>query len=131
MKTEQPTTPQPQKEPQPATQLQNEPRDKPQDKLQNEPQNEPQSQLADPPQETQPPSPEPPQGTTLTPEDIETLVSRAEQRGYLRGRNEAIAIEMQRPALLEDTAVTRQSAHEDPLRQPMILSSIRPSIWDK
>ena len=62
---------------------------------------------------------------------IEARLAEAEERGYLRGRNEAIDQWMQQPAL-----------YDNPLRQPQpqrqtsesladgFLSAIRPSIWD-
>lgn len=59
----------------------------------------------------------------------ETALAEAEQRGYLRGRNERISIEMERPALWEDrnaTAVASDIATDG----PMILSSTSRSVWD-
>ena len=61
--------------------------------------------------------------------DIATLVAEAEERGYLRGRNEKIAMEMRSPSLWE---TMREPEHmpdyEKP--QPLILNHLRPSVWD-
>lgn len=61
--------------------------------------------------------------------DLDTLLARAEQRGYLRGRNEAIAETRNEPGLWE-IAGTRD-AGTSPSRQPAtILNNLRPGIWD-
>ena len=67
-----------------------------------------------------------------TPEapDIEALLAEAEQRGYLRGRNEAIEASMHTPALLENSRLTRARALEDPDPASLFLSRIRPGVWD-
>lgn len=58
----------------------------------------------------------------------EKALAEAEQRGYLRGRNERIEELMRAPAPLSrrqaPTAATADS-------EPMILSTPRVSIWDK
>lgn len=61
--------------------------------------------------------------------DIATLIAEAEERGYLRGRNEKIAIEMRSPALWE---TIREPAHkaEAEKPQPLILNHLRHSVWD-
>ena len=67
-----------------------------------------------------------------TPEapDIEALLAEAEQRGYLRGRNEAIEASMHTPALLENGRLTRARALEAPDPASLFLSRIRPGVWD-
>lgn len=61
--------------------------------------------------------------------DAETALAEAERRGYLRGRNERISIEMERPALWEDRNATA-TASDISSDGPMILSSTSHSIWD-
>lgn len=58
--------------------------------------------------------------------DMEQLIAEAEQRGYLRGRNEAVAIEMQRPAQWENE--TKLPAMSD--SESLILNNMRRSVWD-
>lgn len=70
-------------------------------------------------------SPETPEAT-----DIEALLAEAEQRGYLRGRNEAIEASMHTPALLENSRLTRARALEAPDPASLFLSRIRPGVWD-
>lgn len=72
---------------------------------------------------------EPPATTEPSP-DIEALIAQAEQRGYLRGRNESIEELMRRPAMMETIAPAPPSAAE-PDEEPMILRHRRISIWDK
>lgn len=61
--------------------------------------------------------------------DIATLIAEAEERGYLRGRNEKIAMEMRSPALWETMREPdNKPDHEKP--QPLILNHLRPSVWD-
>lgn len=71
-------------------------------------------------------------------DDIEARIAEAENRGYLRGRNERIAELMRQPALFERQ--TSPSARDAPGRmaadspadsQPMILNNPRVSIWDR
>lgn len=64
------------------------------------------------------------------PADIEALLAEAEQRGYLRGRNEAIEASMRTPALLENSRLTRARALEAPDPASLFLSRIRPGVWD-
>lgn len=67
--------------------------------------------------------------------DIDALIAEAEQRGYLRGRNEVIAENMQQPALWENL---RRHAHPQATEQPAqpddlantFLSRMRPGVWD-
>lgn len=61
--------------------------------------------------------------------DAETALAEAEQRGYLRGRNERISIEMERPSLWEDRNATA-AVSDIATDGPMILSSMSRSIWD-
>lgn len=62
-----------------------------------------------------------------TPEEIEQMVAEAEQRGYLRGRNEQIEQLMEAPTGYE-TETLGESGHLQ--GEPMILGSLKPSIWD-
>lgn len=62
--------------------------------------------------------------------DIDALIAEAEQRGYLRGRNESIAELMRRPAMMQ--TITPEPAPEpEPDNEPMILRHRRISIWDR
>ena len=61
--------------------------------------------------------------------DAEAALAEAEQRGYLRGRNERISIEMECPALWEDRNATA-AASDIASDGPMILSSTSRSVWD-
>lgn len=66
------------------------------------------------------------------PPEMEKLLAEAEERGYLRGRNESIGRLMREPGALE-----RPLAQEEPGSSdrgdgsPMILSNPRVSIWDR
>ena len=61
--------------------------------------------------------------------DIASLLAEAEERGYLRGRNEKIAMEMRSPSLWETMREPEhKSDREKP--QPLILNHLRPSVWD-
>lgn len=62
-----------------------------------------------------------------TPEEIEQMVAEAEQRGYLRGRNEQIEQLMEAPTGYE-TETLGEGAHLK--GEPMILGNLKPSIWD-
>ena len=53
--------------------------------------------------------------------DVEAMLAEAEQRGYLRGRNEAIAEQIDRPGLWEET---------DSPKGVSILDNISPGILD-
>lgn len=63
-----------------------------------------------------------------TPE-MRRLIEEAEQRGYLRGRNERIEQEVMQPL---DTPAARSDNDEDDDAQavPSFLTHIRPSFWD-
>ena len=56
---------------------------------------------------------------------IDTLVDEAEQRGYLRGRNEQIEVKMRQSISPSETG------KQTPCNEPSILSHIRRSVWDK
>ena len=62
--------------------------------------------------------------------EIEALVAEAEERGYLRGRNESIERLMRRPGILEQEPWQRE-AYIQPETEPMILNNLRVSIWDR
>lgn len=61
---------------------------------------------------------------------VAAAIEEAEQRGYLRGRNERIAAEMDTPGLWEDCAVTTDAAPAPADDGPLILSGIRRSVWE-
>ena len=61
--------------------------------------------------------------------DLEALIAEAEQRGYLRGRNESIEQLMQTPSGFESPIGVKTT--DDTNGEPLILSNIRPSIWDR
>lgn len=58
----------------------------------------------------------------------EKALAEAEQRGYLRGRNEHIEELMRAPAPLSRRQAPTAAAADS---EPMILSTPRVSIWDK
>lgn len=62
----------------------------------------------------------------LTPNDIDRMVNEAEERGYLRGRNEAVEALMNRPARQKPTEPDDDDG-DDPV---MILREMRRSVWD-
>lgn len=72
---------------------------------------------------------------TATAEDITILIDEAEERGYLRGRNEIIEQMMQEPPLFSNP-VRRginsrpRSTHEETDASKEFLSNIRPQVWD-
>lgn len=53
--------------------------------------------------------------------EVEALIAEAEQRGYLRGRNEAAAEMMNRPGMWQPT---------EP-KVTTFLSGLRPGVWDR
>lgn len=62
--------------------------------------------------------------------NIEAAVAEAEQRGYLRGRNERIEQLMQRPAMMERPDTTE--LHPASTRSDQgFLSKLKVSIWDR
>lgn len=62
-----------------------------------------------------------------TPEEIEQMMAEAEQRGYLRGRNEQIEQLMEAPTGYE-TETLGEGGHLQ--GEPMILGNLKPSIWN-
>lgn len=52
-------------------------------------------------------------------------IREAERRGYIKGRNEAISMKMNEPA------VYQTAAPATPASTPVILSNRRPGFWDK
>ncbi len=58
--------------------------------------------------------------------DIAAMVAEAEQRGYLRGKNEKIALEMKRPSQWNGEVPAEDAMRE----QPSILNNMRKSVWD-
>lgn len=62
-----------------------------------------------------------------TPEEIEQMVAEAEQRGYLRGRNEQIEQLMEAPTGYEPETLGEGGHLKG---EPMILGNLKPSIWD-
>ncbi len=58
--------------------------------------------------------------------DIAAMVAEAEQRGYLRGKNEKIALEMKRPSQWNGEVPAGDAMRE----QPSILNNMRKSVWD-
>lgn len=57
--------------------------------------------------------------------DVQRLIDEAEQRGYLRGRNEAAEKIISEPALFQE-----QHPEMEPFQQSPLLTSRRVSIWD-
>ena len=71
-----------------------------------------------------------PERATQCAADIDAAIADAEQRGYLRGRNERIEELMQRPGMMErpgSTELHQASAKSD----NGFLSRLKVSIWDK
>lgn len=76
--------------------------------------------------ESKPAAPEPDSAQA----NIEAAVAEAEQRGYLRGRNERIEQLMQRPAMMERPDTTE--LHPASTRSDQgFLSKLKVSIWDR
>ncbi len=67
-------------------------------------------------------------GSAPDEEEVARLVAEAEQRGYLRGRNEKIAMEMRSPSLWE--TIRDDDQPDDDAEPPAILRYLRPSVWD-
>ncbi len=84
----------------------------------NQPETEPQPDSQTPSDAPAEPSPE---------VDIEQLIAEAEERGYLRGRNESIASLMGSPSASDPSLPDNSTADRG---QTLILNNIRPSIWD-
>ena len=63
-----------------------------------------------------------------SPDDIQQLIAEAEERGYLRGRNENIANLMQAPPdALPDVDSPTDTATSGHI---LILNNLKPGIWD-
>lgn len=62
--------------------------------------------------------------------EIEALVAQAEERGYLRGRNENIERLMRQPGMLQLEQWNRETSGQQD-SEPMILNNLRVSIWDR
>jgi hypothetical protein len=60
--------------------------------------------------------------------DIEAIERAAEERGYLRGRNERIEELMGAPAMWEPLHKGVPMTPEEPI--PTILQDLRPGVWD-
>lgn len=58
--------------------------------------------------------------------DTDSLVKEAEERGYVRGRNEVIKQQMEQPQVWQ----MPQTEHAPASPQSEILSHIRRSVWD-
>jgi len=62
--------------------------------------------------------------------EIDKLVAQAEERGYLRGRNESIDELMRRPGMMEREPWSR-ACEQAAESEPMILNNLKVSIWDR
>lgn len=69
-------------------------------------------------------------GNRFESEEFRAMLAEAEQRGYLRGRNESIEQLMRQPGMMEPLAVAEEGATIPDDNPPQVLSRIRPSIWD-
>lgn len=85
---------------------------------------------ADEPQQPCPSTPPAEETPAADEPDLDTLIAEAEQRGYLRGRNERIEELMQEPGELEAPSAP---ATDSPLtggNEILILNNMRRSVWD-
>ena len=57
--------------------------------------------------------------------DVDALVNEAEERGYLRGRNEQIEVKMREPSQWQSARSTRK-----PVVETTILNHPRRSVWE-
>lgn len=78
-------------------------------------------------------TPEPlpePQAAQPAPDESEiaAMIAEAEERGYLRGRNEAIENALSGPGLWQ--LATDEGEPVDSLPEVPILQALRPSVWD-
>lgn len=73
----------------------------------------------------EPPAPQPPAA------DLEAALAEAEQRGYLRGRNERIEELMQRPGIMERDTTQVINEADGNGAEPAFLSRLNVSIWDR
>lgn len=97
-------------------------------------QEQPETPAAETPVQQSVPQPEEPApveqpATAVDSTDMQRLIAEAEQRGYLRGRNEAIEQLMQAPSLFGGTVTAQERvAESDPAEG--FLSGLRPGVWD-
>ena len=76
------------------------------------------------------PAPPAPPASAATGTDMEAAIAEAEQRGYMRGRNERIEELMHRPGIMERPG--SQEIHQATTRNDRgFLSHIKVSIWDR
>lgn len=61
---------------------------------------------------------------------VVALCNEAEQRGYLRGRNEKIEELMAQPGLFQPLTPASSSGSSSGPSEVLILNNMRPSIWD-
>lgn len=73
----------------------------------------------------------PPADVPATDDSFLRQLAEAEQRGYLRGRNESIEQLMREPAPLERPSAPSRPEPESGESVPMILNNPRVSIWDR
>ena len=62
----------------------------------------------------------------ITDEELAKMIAQAEERGYLRGKNERIAVEMERQELPDIFSDTDEDAEE-----LLILRRLRSSNWER
>lgn len=60
---------------------------------------------------------------------VDTLVNEAEERGYLRGRNETIEAKMSEPGMWQSSTSSSREEAERKDRNPF-LQRVRRSVWD-
>lgn len=70
----------------------------------------------------------PPESPAPSADELAAMLAEAEQRGYLRGRNEQIELAMRAPSLWHESAPPCDDAAEE--LQPAILANLRPSVWN-
>lgn len=72
------------------------------------------------------------EASSMSREEIATLIAEAEQRGYLRGRNEAVSLAMNETPMWSmagsDSGGKRQPSSSE--SDTAFLRHIRPSVWD-
>ncbi len=61
---------------------------------------------------------------------VVALCNEAEQRGYLRGRNEKIEELMAQPGLFQPLTPASSTGSSSAQSEVLILNNMRPSIWD-
>lgn len=82
--------------------------------------------------ENQPEENDKDEASSMSREEIATLIAEAEQRGYLRGRNEAVSLAMNETSVWSmagsDSGGKRQQSSSE--SDTAFLRHIRPSVWD-